>query len=92
MDDWCKRTMRSRIEPMKKIARMLRSHRSLILKWFRAREQIALGAVEGLNNKAKVTVKKACGFRSLEGIKLAHIIPLANMPLWQSSKRNFRSS
>ena len=56
LDDWCKRTMRSRIDPMKKIARMLRSHRGLILNWFRAKELIALGAVEGLNNKAKVTV------------------------------------
>jgi len=41
--------MRSLIEAMKKIARMLRSHRSLILDYFRAKKQIALGAVEGLN-------------------------------------------
>ena len=64
LDDWCKRTMRSRIDPMKKIAKMLRSHRGLILNWFRAKGMIALGAVEGLNNKAKVTTKKAYGFKS----------------------------
>jgi len=58
LDAWCKRTMRSKIDPMKKVARMLRSHRDLILNWFRAKEQIALGAVEGLNNKAKTTSKK----------------------------------
>ena len=63
--------MRSRIDPMKKIAKMLRSHRSLILNWFRAKELIALCAVEGLNNKAKVTTKKAYGFKSFEVIKLA---------------------
>ena len=50
LDDWCKRTMRSLINPIKKIARLLRSHRSLVLSYFRAIEQIALGAVEGLNN------------------------------------------
>jgi len=80
MDDWCKRTMRSQIDPMKKIARMLRSHRSLILNWFRAKELIALGAVEGLNNKAKVTTKKAYGFRSFEGIKLALYHTLGDLP------------
>jgi len=80
MDDWCNRTMRSRIDPMKKIARMLRSHRSLILNWFRAKEQIALGTVEGLNNKAKVTTKKAYGFKNFEVIKLALYHTLGDLP------------
>jgi hypothetical protein len=35
--------MRSRIEPMKKIARTLRSHRALILNYFRARKQLSSG-------------------------------------------------
>jgi hypothetical protein len=38
---------------MKKVARMLRSQRSLILNYFRAKEQIALSAVEGLNERRK---------------------------------------
>jgi transposase len=29
LDDWCQQTMRSRIEPMKKIARSLPQHRAL---------------------------------------------------------------
>jgi len=80
LDQWCKRTMRSRIDPMKKIARMLRSHRGLILNWFRAKGQVALGAVEGLNNKAKVTTKKAYGFKSFEVIKLALYHTLGKLP------------
>ena len=80
LDQWCKRTMRSRIDPMKKIAKMLRSHRSLILNWFRAKELIALGAVEGLNNKAKVTTKKAYGYKSFEVIKLALYHTLGKLP------------
>ena len=80
LDDWCKRTMRSRIDPMKKIARMLRSHRGLILNWFSAKEEIALGAVEGLNNKAKVTTKKAYGFKSFDVIKVALYHTLGNLP------------
>ena len=35
LDEWCRRVMRSRIEPMKKIARSLREHRELILNCFR---------------------------------------------------------
>jgi transposase len=41
---------------MKKIARTLRSHRALILNYFRARKQLSSGVVEGLNNKAKLTI------------------------------------
>jgi transposase len=52
LDRWCTRTMRSRIEPMKKVARMLRRHRSLLLNWFRAKGQVSAGTVEGFNNKA----------------------------------------
>ena len=80
LDDWCSRTMRSRIDPMKKVARMLRSHRELLLNWFRAKELIALGAVEGLNNKAKVTTKKAYGFKSFDAIKLALYHTLGKLP------------
>ena len=54
--------MRSRIEPMKKIARSLRQHRELILNYFRAQKLISSGVVEGLNNKAKVTMRKSYGF------------------------------
>jgi transposase len=56
---------------MKKIARMLRAHRSLILNWLRAKSEIALGAVEGLNNKAKVATKKAYGYKSFDVIKVS---------------------
>jgi transposase len=31
LDEWCRQTMRSRLEPMKTIAKMLRAHRDLIL-------------------------------------------------------------
>jgi transposase len=80
LDNWCHRTMRSRIQPMKHVAKMLRSHRGLLLHWFRAREQVALGAVEGLNNKAKVTCRKAYGFRNLEILKVALYHSLGDLP------------
>jgi transposase len=51
MDQWCKKAMRSRLQPMKKIAAMIRTHKPLILNWFQARNEVSLGAVEGLNHK-----------------------------------------
>jgi transposase len=35
LDYWCARAMRSRLEPMKKMARMLRRHDALLLNWFK---------------------------------------------------------
>jgi transposase len=49
LDEWRRQTMRSRIEPMKKIARSLPQHRELILNYFRAQKLISSGVVEGLN-------------------------------------------
>jgi len=50
LERWCTKTMRSRIEPLKRMARTCRLHRPLILNWFRARGTISAAAVEGLNN------------------------------------------
>jgi transposase len=48
IDERCVQVMRSRIESMKKVARMLRRHRPLVLNWFRARGAISAAIVEGL--------------------------------------------
>ncbi len=55
-------------------------HRSLILNWFRARGTISAGTVEGLNNKAKLTTRKAFGFRTLEAVKIALYHTLGALP------------
>src|SRR5215471_18027104 len=64
LDDWCQQVMRSRIQPMKKIAMTMRSHRELLLNYFRAKRRLSSGVVEGLNNKAKLTMRKSYGFRT----------------------------
>ena len=67
LDQWCRQVMRSRIEPMKKVARTLRAHRELILNYFRARKEFSSGVIEGLNNKAKVTMRKSYASGELQG-------------------------
>ena len=80
LDQWCTRTLRSRIEPMKKIVYSLREHRDLILNWFRARGTVSAGTVEGLNNKCKLTMRKAYGFRMYETIQIALFHALGDLP------------
>lgn len=80
LDQWCARAMRSRIEPIKKFARSLRSHRDLILNWFRARGEISSAVVEGLNTNAKLALRKARGFRSHEISEIALFHQLGRLP------------
>jgi transposase len=87
MDQWCTKAMRSRIEPMKKIARMIRSHKPLILNWFEARGQLSLGAVEGLNNKLKASIRKSYGFRTARAIKIMLYHKLGELPTPQLAHR-----
>jgi len=80
LDDWTKRTMHTKLEPMKKVARMLRKHEELILNWFRADGKISNGAVEGLNLKAKLAMRKAYGFRNVETLQIALYHTLGKLP------------
>jgi transposase len=65
---------------MKKVARLLRSHEELILNWFKARGTISAGVAEGLNNKVKLTTRKACGFRTSDAVKNALYHSLGALP------------
>jgi transposase len=89
LDDWCRQVMRSRIEPMKNIARSLRQHRELILNYFRAQKLLSSGVVEGLDNKAKVTMRKSYGFRTFRCLELALYHSLGKLPEPESTHEFF---
>jgi len=80
LDKWCTRAMRSRLEPMKKIARTLRGHRGLILNWFRAAKEISSAVVEGMNANAKLALRKARGFRTYKVLETALYHELGHLP------------
>lgn len=80
LDVWCQRALRSRIEPMRKVARMLRSHEQLILNWFRAQGEISNGTVEGLNNKIRVVTRRSYGFRTYHAMETALYHSLGRLP------------
>ncbi len=87
LDYWCSRAMRSRLEPMKKVARMLRAHEPLILNWFRAKGEISNGAVEGLNNKIRVVTRRSYGFRTYDAMEIALYHNLGRLPEPESPHR-----
>ena len=80
LDRWCTKVMRSRLEPMKKMARTVRGHRELILNWFEARGMISAGIVEGLNNKLKVTFRRAYGLKTFKATEIALYHALGRLP------------
>lgn len=71
LEDWADMAIESELKPMKKVAKMLRNHKSLILNWFSVPGGLSSGPVEGLNNKAKLTIKKAYGFKTLGCLQIA---------------------
>ena len=87
LDQWCTEVMRSRIEPLKKFARTMRTHRELLLNYFRARKQFSSGVIEGLNNKVKVTMRKSYGFRTFKATELALYHVLGKLPAPQMAHR-----
>ena len=77
--EWCTRANRSRIEPMKKLAKTLLKHEPLLLNWFES-QGLSSGIVEGFNNKAKLTMRKAYGFKEFETIQIALFHQLGQLP------------
>jgi transposase len=62
--NWCAVVMRTRIETLKTAARTLLGHEPLLHNYFIAKKEISNAAVEGLNGRIKLTLRKSYGFRS----------------------------
>lgn len=79
LHEWCRRADSSRIEPMQKLAKTLLKHEPLLLNWFES-QGLSSGIVEGFNNKAKLTMRKAYGFKEFETIQIALFHQLGKLP------------
>jgi transposase len=89
LKSWCAKTMKSKIGPMKKVAKMLRRHEGLILNWFEVKGKISLGAVEGLNNKLKASIRKSYGFKTFDALQIALYHRLGKLPEPERTHRFF---
>ncbi len=84
---WSTRTMKSRLAPMKKFVKTLRSHEELLLNYFRAKKQYHSGMVEGFNLKVGNAIRKAFGYRNFEHLSIALYHQLGALPEPQSTHR-----
>jgi transposase len=66
-DSWSARVMRSRLEPMKDVAKMLRRHREGLLNY--TTHRITNAAAEGFNSIIQTIKANARGFRSFENFR-----------------------
>jgi len=80
LKEWTTQAMRTRNEHIKKFARTMRKHEPELLNWFRARDRFAAGATEGFNNKARITTRKAYGFRTYKHAEIALYHALGELP------------
>jgi transposase len=77
---WYRWAIRSRLEPIKKVARSLKAHLDNILTFFTHR--ITNAALEGLNNRIAGLVKKAFGYRNRERFKTDILFHLGGLDLY----------
>ena len=63
LDRWYGWAIRSRLEPIKDVARAVMKHRDGILRWFDS--HIANGLIEGINSLVQAAKAKARGYRSI---------------------------
>ena len=77
---WYSWSIRSRLEPVKKVARMCKNHLQNILTFFVHR--LTNGPIEGLNNKIQGLIKKAFGYRNKERFKTDIFFHLGGLDLY----------
>ena len=79
LGQWFTWAMESKIKPMQDFALLLKRHEENILTYFDM--PISNGAVEGLNNKAKVISHRAYGFRSAKNYILNLYHCMGDLPM-----------
>jgi len=67
LQQWCTNVMRSKVEPMKQVARMIRRHLDGIIAWAQTRQ--TNGFLEALNGLFQMAKRRARGYRNFETIR-----------------------
>ena len=67
LTQWCTNVMRSKVEPMKEVAKMIRSHFDGIVAWAQTRQ--TNGFLEALNGLFQAAKRKARGYTSIHTMR-----------------------
>lgn len=76
---WCREAMATRLEPVKKVVRMLKTHWDNIITYFR--HHLCNAAAEGLNSRIQQLIQKACGYRNRDRFKRDVLFHLGGLDL-----------
>ena len=77
--DWYSAAMRSRLDPVKKVARMIKDHLPQVLNYFIHRVTNAFS--EGMNSRIQGLIKQANGYRNRERLKRDLYFHLGNLDM-----------
>ena len=72
LHQWCTNVNRSKVEPMKKVAKTIRKHQKGIAAWARTRE--TNGFLEALNGLFQAAKRKARGYKRFDTILIAFFL------------------
>ncbi len=81
--EWVTKAMRSRLEPMKRAARMIREHLWGIVNAMAL--QVTNAASESVNSKVQRVKRAACGFRNRERFRNAILFHLGGLDLYPAT-------
>ncbi|MDA1075276.1 MAG: transposase [Proteobacteria bacterium] len=77
---WYNWAIRSRLEPIKKVARMIRRHWQGVIN--AATSNVTNAVSEGMNSKIQWIKRKACGYRNRERFRNAILFHLGGLDLY----------
>lgn len=77
---WYNQAIRSRLEPVKKVARLLKKHLANILTYFRY--HLSNAPAEGLNSRIQELIQQSCGYRNRERFKRDVLFHLGALDLY----------
>jgi transposase len=80
---WYAWAIRSQLEPVKKVARMIKRHLSGVLSYFKHR--ITNAGSEAINSVVQMLKKRAFGFRSFENFRTAVLFRCGGLDLYPTS-------
>lgn len=81
--------MRSRLEPIKRVARMIKNHWSGVIN--AATSTVTNARAEGMNSKIQWIKRQACGFRNRERFRNAIYFHLGGLDLYPESLQSAHS-
>lgn len=77
LEHWCTCVMRSKVDPMKEVARMIRSHLEGIVAWAQTRQ--TNGFLEAINGLFQAAKRRARGFTRIKTIKTVIFLIAGNL-------------